>query len=146
MAIATRELTHHEHCCPAAHPAPRPDLRVVPPLVRRGRRRARAQVYARRRAVVAVIAVGVMVAGAAVITGPVLGAPQSAAAAAPVEAVGSVAPGSAPVVVAQGETVWDLVVPHLPAGTDAQAYVAAVLELNGLEATAVAPGTVLRLP
>lgn len=50
------------------------------------------------------------------------------------------------VVIAPGETVWELAAPHAPAGADLQVYVEEVLRHNGLEATAIPPGTVIRLP
>lgn len=50
------------------------------------------------------------------------------------------------VVVGQGETVWDVVAPHVPAGSDRRAYVTEVVALNGIDAAAIPPGTALRLP
>lgn len=38
------------------------------------------------------------------------------------------------VVIAQGQTLWELAVTYAPAGVDKRAYVDAVLELNGLSA------------
>ena len=60
-------------------------------------------------------------------------------------------PGARPdaqavVVLGPGETVWDLVLPHAPAGADAQAWVAEVVAHNGIDARKVAPGTAVRLP
>ena len=52
----------------------------------------------------------------------------------------------ATVVVGPGETVWDIATEYVPDGVHPQAYVAHVLRYNGLEATAVMPGTALRLP
>ena len=52
----------------------------------------------------------------------------------------------ATVVVAPGETVWDIANQYVPDGTHPQTYVAHVLRYNDLEAGAVLPGTVLRLP
>lgn len=52
----------------------------------------------------------------------------------------------ATVVVGPGETVWDIATEYVPAGVHPQAYVAQVLRYNDLEATAVMPGTALRLP
>ena len=52
----------------------------------------------------------------------------------------------ATVVVAPGETVWDIATQYVPDGTHPQAYVAEVLRANDLDAGAVQPGTVLRLP
>lgn len=56
------------------------------------------------------------------------------------------APLEATVVVAPGETVWDIAVEYLPEGQRAHAYVAAVLRHNDLDAASVPAGTVLRLP
>lgn len=52
----------------------------------------------------------------------------------------------ATVVVAPGETVWDIANQYVPDGTHPQAYVADVLRYNDVEAGSVLPGTVLRLP
>ena len=52
----------------------------------------------------------------------------------------------ATVVVGPGETVWDIATEYVPDGVHPQAYVAQVLRYNDLEATAVMPGTALRLP
>ena len=52
----------------------------------------------------------------------------------------------ATVVVAPGDTVWDIAAAYTPAGAHPQAYVAEVLRYNDLTASAVLPGTVLRLP
>lgn len=52
----------------------------------------------------------------------------------------------ATVVVGPGDTVWDIAVDYLPAGEHAHAYAARILQHNGVEASAVAPGSVLRLP
>lgn len=50
------------------------------------------------------------------------------------------------VVVGPGETLWDLVLPYAPAGADAQAWVAEVVTLNGVDARRLPPGAVLRVP
>ncbi|MDP9023179.1 MAG: LysM peptidoglycan-binding domain-containing protein, partial [Actinomycetota bacterium] len=55
-------------------------------------------------------------------------------------------PPPARVVVGPGDTVWDLAAAHLPAGEDLPSYVAEVVERNRVDATALAPGTVLVLP
>lgn len=52
----------------------------------------------------------------------------------------------ATVVVAPGETVWDIATQYVPDGVHPQAYVAHVLRYNDVEASAVLPGTALRLP
>lgn len=50
------------------------------------------------------------------------------------------------VVVGQGDTLWDLLRPHTPAGTDHAVYVAQVVEAGDLDPRALVPGTVVRLP
>lgn len=50
------------------------------------------------------------------------------------------------VVVSQGETLWDLALAHTPPGQDPLAYLAEVIALNGVQATALQPGMALRLP
>lgn len=52
----------------------------------------------------------------------------------------------AQVVVQPGETVWDLVGPYVPAGTDRSVYAATVAEANDVDPRRLPPGTVLRLP
>ena len=56
------------------------------------------------------------------------------------------APPPEHVVVGPGDTVWDLAVPRTPPGERPHAYVAEVLTLNGVDAGAIRPGTVLALP
>ena len=53
---------------------------------------------------------------------------------------------AATVVVGPGDTVWDIAHEYVPAGVHPQAYVAAVLRHNDLDAGALAPGMVLELP
>ena len=62
------------------------------------------------------------------------------------EAASDTGPVEATVVVAPGETVWDIAAEYVPPGAHPQAYVAEVLRYNDLTASAVLPGTVLRLP
>ncbi|HVL99847.1 MAG TPA: hypothetical protein VM324_11205 [Egibacteraceae bacterium] len=50
------------------------------------------------------------------------------------------------VVVGPGDTVWDLVDAHAPAGADRTAYAAEVAARNGVDPRALIPGMVLRLP
>jgi hypothetical protein len=50
------------------------------------------------------------------------------------------------VVVSQGDTLWDLALAHTPSGQDPVAYLAEVITLNDVKATALQPGMVLRLP
>lgn len=52
----------------------------------------------------------------------------------------------ATVVVGDGETVWDVAAAFTPQGEHPQVYVAEVLRYNDVDAAAVQPGTVLRLP
>jgi nucleoid-associated protein YgaU len=108
----------------------RPHLRVVSA----GPARASA-VYRRRRLLAAVVLL--VVAGAAVLGWSGLRA-QDATAAVPV-AVHTV-------VVAPGDTVWDLARAHAPAGVAVDAYALEIVRVNGVEPAALAPGSVLRLP
>jgi nucleoid-associated protein YgaU len=108
----------------------RPHLRVVSA----GPARAPA-VYRRRRLLAAVVLL--VVAGAAVLGWSGLRA-QDATAAVPV-AVHTV-------VVAPGDTVWDLARAHAPAGVAVDAYALEIVRVNGVEPAALAPGSVLRLP
>lgn len=62
------------------------------------------------------------------------------------EASSDAGPLEATVVVAPGETVWEIANEYVPAGDHPQAYVARVLRYNNLDAAAVQPGMVLRLP
>jgi hypothetical protein len=55
-------------------------------------------------------------------------------------------PAEIVVVVQPGQTVWGLTRPHAPAGADAGVFAVRVLERNGLDATAVRAGTVVRIP
>ncbi|MFO8076842.1 MAG: hypothetical protein ACQETV_01310 [Actinomycetota bacterium] len=50
------------------------------------------------------------------------------------------------VVVAEGETMWELVLPHAPAGADPHAFVAEVAARNGVDPGRLEPGTALRVP
>lgn len=61
-------------------------------------------------------------------------------------AANGVAATAATVVVTPGDTVWDLVAGHVPAGESRHSYVARTLESNGVEGARLRPGTVLRLP
>lgn len=62
------------------------------------------------------------------------------------EAASDTGPLELTVVVAPGETVWDIANDYVPEGAHPQAYVADVLRYNDIEPAAVQPGTVLRLP
>ena len=97
------------------------------------RRRPSRRTYALRRAFVSAVVLALLV--AAFSAGTAL---RSDAADTP--------SADATVVVAEGDTVWDIAVAHLPEGGNAHAYVAEVLEHNDLDAAALRPGTLLRLP
>lgn len=66
----------------------------------------------------------------------------------PDAAAPAAAPASRPeyLVVAEGDTLWDLVAPHAPAGVDPSVYVARVAAEGDLDPRALVPGTVVRLP
>ena len=101
--------------------------RPVRPTVRRQR-----AVYLRRRiaAVLTIVAVALAISG--------LWAMRSNAA--------SDAGLEATVVVAPGETVWDIALDYLPEGQRPQVYVAQILRHNDVDPAAVVPGAVLQLP
>lgn len=149
MAIATTELDRTEHRHPAAHGAQpsilrHPAARRPAPLMSIGLRaatRSGVRVQVRRGAAVLALLMIAVAMLAVVAFGQ-----GSADAAGTLRAAGASGQPSTSLVVSEGETVWDLVLPHLPAGADVQGYVAAVLEHNGLRATAVRPGAVIRLP
>lgn len=142
MAIATWQLDRTDHRHPAVgagRPARRPATARRPaPLhpAPRAATRAGGRAQARRRLGI----LALLVIAAVLALGPVVG---SAAADIPGDPA---PPPTAHLVIGQGETVWDLAAPHAPAGANVEVYVAEVLAHNGLEATAVAPGTVVRLP
>ena len=97
------------------------------------RRRPTRRTYALRRALVSAFVLALLV--AAFSAGTAL---RSDAADVPVADV--------TVVVAEGETVWDIAGEHLPAGQRVHAYAAEVLAHNDVDAATVRPGTVLHLP
>lgn len=74
------------------------------------------------------------------------------AAALVVAVAGPPAPGSSPppepvvVVVGPGDTLWDLALPHVPAGVHPTSYAAQVAADNEVDPRYLEPGTVLRLP
>ena len=114
---------------------PRPAARPAAPLFRTARpavRRRRPNVLLRRRIAAALTVVALILA---------LGVTWAMRSEAAPEGV-----IEATVVVAPGETVWDIANQYVPDGTHPQAYVAHVLRYNDLEAGSVLPGTVLRLP
>jgi len=103
--------------------APRPEANPA------GRRRTSWRV--RRRAVVLAATLSAMVA-----------AGTAAAATRPAPPPGP----STSVVVAPGDTLWGLAQRHAPPGTDRHAWAARVLTDNGVDARALAPGSVLVVP
>lgn len=125
MAIAVHELGSDQR---RRGVAAAPRLALVPPVRRNG-----LPARVRRRLAGAVLAVALVAAGV------LAGAAGGADAAGP-------APPPAVVVVAPGDTVWELARTHLPTGEGLQAYVAEVLELNDLDGTGLRPGSAMRLP
>ena len=97
------------------------------------RRRPSRAVYRRRR-VAALLVLMVTVVGVLTLLAPNSGATPAHQ------------PDPVLVVVGPGDTVLELVRPHVPAGQDPRAYAADVLRESGLDARAVRPGAVLRLP
>lgn len=89
--------------------------------------------FARRRWTFALVAATAM----AVVS---LSAPWSGA-----QAVEQPAP-TVTVVVGEGQTVWDLALPYLPEGVDPTVFVARVVAANDVDAGALVPGAVLRVP
>lgn len=116
--------------------APRPSRTAARPVrpVRVAPRPARRQrsVYLRRRvaAVLTIAALALAISG--------LWAMRSNAA--------SDAGVAATVVVAPGDTVWDIAVAYLPEGQRPQVYVAEIIRHNDVDPAAITPGTVLELP
>ncbi|HWB71613.1 MAG TPA: LysM peptidoglycan-binding domain-containing protein [Egibacteraceae bacterium] len=120
-----------------------PAKRLRPALPEPGRaptRRLPRRVYRRRR-LMALIALAVLAAAPGALALPRLQGPVPNNAAPP-----SAARAALTVVVAPGDTIWELAATHLPAGEDLGAYVAEVVAFNGVEASRLQPGTVLRLP
>ncbi len=143
MAIAVHELGTGQRRQGIAA-APRRAL--VRPVRRRGlpprvRRRLAGAVLA-----VALVAVGVLAgtAGGADAAGPDASAASWPGSAAP--AAGPTSPPPVVVVIAPGDTVWELARTHVPPGEGLQTYVTEVLELNDLDGSALRPGSALRLP
>lgn len=149
MAAVAWDLGAAEPCAPGEPRGarePRAGLRLVPDAVGHAtaRRGVSVGVYRRRRVVVVTLAVVALVALTIAVRPPALpGAPAAPSAQ-------SVATGSAAepitVVVAPGETLWDIAAPHAPAGTEPMAYVVQIAAHNGVDPRAVQPGTVLQLP
>ena len=117
---------------PATRQAPRPVARAAArPAPRRRSRRRNVALRRRIAALLAVVTLAVVVMG--------LWAMRS-------EASSDTGPLELAVVVAPGETVWDIANEYLPQGAHPQAYVGEVLRYNDITASAVQPGSVLRLP
>lgn len=108
----------------------------------RSREPSRAAAYRRRRLIPA--ALTVVVAITLLLVGMSSVGSGATAAAGVGAANGVVAPVE--VVVSPGDTIWDLAHRHAPAGQDPRAYVVRILEINDLDATALLPGKVVRLP
>lgn len=110
----------------AGSPGPRPALRVVPTA-----RPSRGVFLVRRLLVVGALVLAALV-GAAV-AGDRAGADLAD-------------PVAGHVVLAPGETLWDVAVATAPDGVDAREHLARIRELNGLGSGALAPWTVVLLP
>ena len=83
----------------------------------------------------------------AVAAAPVLvSATNTPAAADAVAQTDEIASAPGHLVLGESETVWELVTPHRPEGTDIQTWVHQVIEVNSFDVTAVPPGTVVHLP
>lgn len=84
---------------------------------------------------------------AALVLGTALGGAISSVRAADAVAERPAAPEDfVTLVVAPGDTIWSLVVPHVPVGRDLSSYVAEVLAYNDVRPADLRAGTVLRLP
>lgn len=122
--------------------ATRPHLRSVRPAERHTgavHRPHPAPVYRRRRA-------GVAAGIAAVIGAVVVGLGSGGAPSALQDAPTAADAAPATVVLEADQTIWDLILPHTPAGAHPMAYAIEVAAYNEIDPRAVAPGTVLRLP
>jgi LysM domain-containing protein len=110
---------------------------VLPPHAVPGNRRPQSiAVYRRRRLAVAVLLV--------VLVGLLFA--MVLALAAPLHSDAAGTGGAQTIVVGVGDTIWDLARAHVPAGRDVMSYVAEIVVLNDVDATALQPGMVLRLP
>lgn len=101
--------------------------------------RVPARTYALRRA--AVLVVAALLAATPVLLG--VPRPGGGAAALPIQPSGD---GQQSVVLAPGETLWEVLAPHTPAGTARHDFIALVLDANGVDGSTIAPGQVIRLP
>lgn len=121
------------------HRRAQPPLRTVAERRRRVQPPLRAAVYLRRRLAVVALAVTVVTVAALLLVGVWS---RGGAAVTPTGVVTT----PVEVVIAPGDTIWDLAHAHAPKGQNPRAYVARIVAANDVEATALAPGTVLRLP
>jgi hypothetical protein len=148
MAAATWEMQRvgqapmAGHRQPAVHRPVRRGRRPRPAshgLAVRGRVARAAQARFRRRRI-AVVAVVLLLAVAGWLVALLLALPLHS------DARLAAAPPSEQVVVAPGDTIWDVARAHAPEGVDPLVYVAQVVEHNGVEATSLTTGMVLELP
>lgn len=137
MAATAEALVHDRRSA-------RPHLRVAAGNdARLARRRVTAR---RRRAVLAVVAAAAFAAGVLAASVGESGLPGRAGSAGAGQGPHPAPSAGETVVVAPGDTVWDLAQEHRPEGMRAREYVTAILERNDMEPTALRPGTVVRLP
>ncbi len=99
----------------------------------------------RRRAAVFSIALGALALAAGPL-GAAWGADGETVEPAGASAVEGVDVGEVLVVVAPGETMWEVVLPHAPAGADPHGFLAEVAARNGVDPGRLEPGTALRVP
>ncbi|GEM_PF-4354021 len=99
----------------------------------------------RRRAAVLGVALGALALTAGPL-GTAWGADGETVVPAQVGTAERVDPEEVLVVVAPGETMWELVLPHAPAGADPHAFVAEVAARNGVDPGRLEPGMALRVP
>jgi LysM domain-containing protein len=125
MAIALRELERGRS---------RPPLRVVPAPMPHQPPRPPHQVYWRRR--VLALAIAVLLVVAAVTAGRAVRGGRT-------EPAGRI---QTTVVVAAGETLWDIAARYAPAGRDLNTWVAEVADANGVDAQQLQPGTPVVVP
>lgn len=137
MAAAACELT-------TTAAGPQQPLRLVPcggSARTAARRTAQRVVYRRRRAALGLLAVALLVGAAVVLIG------RSAPVAGPATEAATEAEASTIVVVVQpGDTLWEVALPHVPAGVHPTAYVSQIAADNGVDPRQLQAGTVLRLP
>lgn len=113
------------------HEAPLADVIDLDHHRRVRRTRAQRRTYLRRRLVVLLAALALVTVGVLALGGSAEPVPAAS---------------DARVVVAPGQTLWDVAVAHAPAGTDPRVYVAQLQQVNGLRSPDVPAWTVLLLP